>query len=85
MHEGDRVRWYTLDMGSEVDLYTPHWHGNVLTTGGIHVDVISLLPGDMVTADMTPEPRHLALPLPRRRPHHRRHADPLPGPRVALV
>ena len=51
-----KVRWYVLGMGNEVDLHTPHWHGKTLRVGGYRhghrTDVIDLLPGSMVTADM---------------------------------
>jgi manganese oxidase len=52
---GQRVRWYTMSMGTEVDLHTPHWHGNTVTVGGMRTDVIQLLPAGMVTADMAPD------------------------------
>jgi FtsP/CotA-like multicopper oxidase with cupredoxin domain len=52
---GQRVRWYTMAMGTEVDLHTPHWHGNTVTVGGMRTDVIQLLPAAMVTADMVPD------------------------------
>jgi hephaestin len=56
MRSGERVRWYVMSMGTEVDLHTPHWHGNVVTTTmGMRTDVLSLLAGNMVTADMTPD------------------------------
>ena len=28
---GEHVRWYVMSMGTEVDLHTPHWHGNTVT------------------------------------------------------
>lgn len=52
MKKGDRVRWYLLGMGNEIDLHTPHWHGETVTEGGKHTDVIELLPGSMKTVDM---------------------------------
>ena len=52
---GQRVRWYTMAMGTEVDLHTPHWHGNTVTVSGMRTDVIQLLPAGMVTADMRPD------------------------------
>ncbi len=56
LHRGERVRWYTMGMGNEVDLHTPHWHGNTVTTHmGERADVVSLLPGSMVDADMRPD------------------------------
>ncbi|MEO6502331.1 MAG: multicopper oxidase domain-containing protein [Jatrophihabitantaceae bacterium] len=55
LRRGQHVRWYTLGMGTEVDLHTPHWHGNVVTVNGMRTDVVSLLPASMVTADMVPD------------------------------
>jgi manganese oxidase len=52
MNQGDRVRWYLLGMGNEIDLHTPHWHGETVTDEGRHTDVIELLPGSMKTVDM---------------------------------
>jgi len=56
MAHGERVRWHLLGMGNELDLHTPHWHGKTLRVGGARhahrTDVIELLPGSMVTADM---------------------------------
>jgi len=51
--QGDRVRWYLVDLGNEVDQHTPHWHGEQLTLEGrTHADVVELLPGSMRTGDM---------------------------------
>lgn len=55
MREGQRVRWYQLALGTEVDLHTPHWHGNTLTDMGRRVDVVNLLPGTHMTVDMQPD------------------------------
>jgi hephaestin len=52
---GERVRWYLMAMGTEVDLHTPHWHGNTVLSNGMRTDVTSLLPAQMLTADMTPD------------------------------
>jgi FtsP/CotA-like multicopper oxidase with cupredoxin domain len=52
MKRGERVRWYLLGMGNEQDLHTFHWHGKTLRAPGRRTDVIELLPGSMVTADM---------------------------------
>jgi len=49
---GDRIRWYSMAMGTEVDLHTPHWHGHTATVMGMRTDVAQLLPGGMQTADM---------------------------------
>lgn len=53
--KGERVRWYLMGMGTEVDLHTPHWHGNTVTINGMRTDVANLLPASMVTADMRPD------------------------------
>lgn len=53
--KGERVRWYVMSMGTEVDLHTPHWHGNDLLVNGMRMDVISLLPATMIVADMVPD------------------------------
>jgi len=53
--KGQRVRWYLMSMGTEVDLHTLHWHGNDVLVGGMWMDVVNLLPAGMVTADMVPD------------------------------
>jgi hypothetical protein len=53
--KGQRVRWYVMDMGTEVDLHTPHWHGNDVVVAGMRMDVINLLPASMAVADMVPD------------------------------
>ncbi len=52
MKQGDKVRWYLLGMGNEIDLHTPHWHGETVTDGKRNTDVVELLPGSMSTVDM---------------------------------
>jgi FtsP/CotA-like multicopper oxidase with cupredoxin domain len=52
MDRGERVRWYLLGMGNEVDLHSPHWHGKTVKVGLHRTDVVELLPASMVTADM---------------------------------
>jgi hephaestin len=52
---GQHVRWYLMSMGTEVDLHTPHWHGNTVVANGMRTDVTALLPAQMVVADMTPD------------------------------
>lgn len=55
---GSKVRWHVLEMGNEVDLHTPHWHGKTVELGKLgpftrqRTDVIALLPAQMVSADM---------------------------------
>jgi FtsP/CotA-like multicopper oxidase with cupredoxin domain len=55
MRKGSHVRWYVMSMGTEVDLHTPHWHGNTVTVAGMRMDVVSLLPASMIVADMVPD------------------------------
>ena len=39
MRKGERVRWHTLALGTEVDLHTPHWHGMTGLSYGRRLDV----------------------------------------------
>lgn len=55
MKSGERVRWYELSVGTEVDLHTPHWHGNTGLFMGMRMDMIELLPGSMKILDMRPD------------------------------
>jgi len=55
MRLGEKVRWYQLALGTEVDLHTPHWHGNTLLSIGQRIDVLNLLPGTHTTVDMVPD------------------------------
>ena len=55
LKKGERVRWYVMSMGTEVDLHTPHWHGNTVTVMGMRMDTVQLLPAGMVVADMVPD------------------------------
>ena len=55
MKPGQKVRWYMLGMGTEVDLHTPHWHGNTGTWAGMRSDIIELLPASMKVFDMIPD------------------------------
>jgi FtsP/CotA-like multicopper oxidase with cupredoxin domain len=56
MNEGERVRWYLFDLGSEADLHTPHWHGlRVVDEGKRRTDTVELLPASMKVADMVPD------------------------------
>jgi len=56
MKNGERVRWYVLGMGNEVDNHSAHWHGKTVTVGtsvaARRTDVVELMPASMVTADM---------------------------------
>ncbi|MDE0556091.1 MAG: multicopper oxidase domain-containing protein [Candidatus Poribacteria bacterium] len=53
VEQGDRVRWYLIGLGTEVDMHTAHWHGQTVLNAGKRTDVVELLPGSMVTVDMT--------------------------------
>lgn len=55
MKKGEKVRWYELGMGTEVDLHTPHWHGNTGLWNGLRTDIIELLPASMKVLDMEPD------------------------------
>ena len=53
MNQGDRVRWYVVSLGTEVDWHTPHWHGAVLKLEGrTYTDVIEVGPAAMKVGDM---------------------------------
>ena len=53
VEQHDRVRWYLIGLGTEVDMHTAHWHGQTVLNAGKRTDVVELLPGTMVTVDMT--------------------------------
>jgi hephaestin len=56
MRQGERVRWYLLANASDaLDYHSAHWHGNVASAVGMRTDVVQLLPGSMVVADMIPD------------------------------
>lgn len=55
MNKGQRTRWYLMGMGTEVDLHTPHWHGNTGLFMGMRMDMLELLPGSMKVFDMQPD------------------------------
>lgn len=55
MQKGERVRWYIMGLGTEVDLHTPHWHGTTLLHNGNRLDVTEVLPAATKTLDMRPD------------------------------
>lgn len=55
MKTGDHVRWYVATLGDFNNAHTPHWHGNTVVVAGQRTDVVSLLPAQMITADMVPD------------------------------
>ena len=53
MNQGDRVRWYLVALGNEVDTHSPHWHGAVINLEGrTYTDVVDLVPATMKVGDM---------------------------------
>jgi len=54
MRKGERVRWYLLAT-TNFEVHAPHWHGNTVVARHMRTDVTSLLPMDMVVADMVPD------------------------------
>jgi FtsP/CotA-like multicopper oxidase with cupredoxin domain len=54
MKKGERVRWY-LFATTNFEVHAPHWHGNTVIARHMRTDVISLLPMDMVVAEMQPD------------------------------
>jgi manganese oxidase len=52
---GERVRWYVLGMGTEIDVHTPHWHGATVTVAGVRSDMAEVFPASMIVADMVPD------------------------------
>uniref|UniRef100_A0A6I8PKZ5 ferroxidase n=1 Tax=Ornithorhynchus anatinus TaxID=9258 RepID=A0A6I8PKZ5_ORNAN len=58
LHVGDKVNWYLIGMGSELDLHTVHFHGHSFEyehTGRYHSDVFDLPPGTYQTVVMFPQ------------------------------
>ena len=54
MKKGERVRWY-LFASTNFEIHAPHWHGNTVVARHMRTDVTSLLPMDMIAADMQPD------------------------------
>lgn len=44
-----------MSLGTEVNLHTPHWHGNTVLANGHRKDVVELLPAATLVADMVPD------------------------------
>lgn len=56
MKKDTNVRWHLFALGTEVDLHTPHWHGETVEeSNGLRTDVVSLLPAEMTSVDMKPQ------------------------------
>ncbi|KAM6985179.1 hephaestin [Aplochiton taeniatus] len=55
MAQGQRVSWYLIGMGTEVDIHTAHFHAETFTYRTDHVhraDVFDLFPGTFQTLEM---------------------------------
>ncbi|KAM3834220.1 ceruloplasmin [Vipera latastei] len=58
MHVGDKVNWYLLGMGNEVDMHTAHFHGHSFDykyNRTFRADVYDLFPGTFQTVEMWPK------------------------------
>ncbi|XP_056131996.1 ceruloplasmin [Lampris incognitus] len=59
MEVGDKVYWYLMGMGNDVDMHTVHWHGHTveykLGGGRHHTDVFELFPATFQTVKMRPQ------------------------------
>ena len=55
MKKSDRVRWYIIGLGTEVDIHTPHWHGNTLLEHGHRFDTTEVFPATVKVLDMQPD------------------------------
>ncbi len=55
MTQGERVRWYVMSSTHFNDTHSPHWHGETVVAHHMRTDVLSLLPMEMVAADMVPD------------------------------
>ncbi|XP_062412860.1 ceruloplasmin [Sardina pilchardus] len=58
MEVGDKVYWYLMGMGNEVDIHTAHFHGHSVDyklSGSHRTDVFELFPGTFQTVDMRPK------------------------------
>lgn len=53
-HLGERVRWYLMGT-TDFEIHAPHWHGNTVVIHDMRTDVTSLMPMEMVVADMIPD------------------------------
>uniref|UniRef100_A0A8C9YMK4 ferroxidase n=1 Tax=Sander lucioperca TaxID=283035 RepID=A0A8C9YMK4_SANLU len=54
MEVGDKVYWYLMGMGNDVDIHTAHWHGHSLGGGPHRTDVYELFPATFQTVKMRP-------------------------------
>ncbi|XP_067452389.1 ceruloplasmin [Thunnus thynnus] len=59
MEAGDKIYWYLMGMGTDVDIHGVHWHGHTVEYklgGGPHsTDVFDLFPATFQTVKMRPQ------------------------------
>ncbi|XP_028650392.1 ceruloplasmin [Erpetoichthys calabaricus] len=58
MTAGEKVSWYLMGFGNEVDLHTAHFHGHSFDykmSGTHRADVFDLFPATLQTLEMTPQ------------------------------
>uniref|UniRef100_A0A671YSR9 ferroxidase n=1 Tax=Sparus aurata TaxID=8175 RepID=A0A671YSR9_SPAAU len=55
MEVGDKVYWYLMAMGNDVDIHTVHWHGHSLGGGPHRTDTYELFPATFQTVKMRPQ------------------------------
>lgn len=58
MYQNEKVDWYLLGMGNEVDMHTVHFHGQTFLrkhVGYHREDVYDLFPGVFATVEMIPD------------------------------
>lgn len=55
MKVGERVRWHVMGLGTEIDVHSPHWHGETVLWSGMRSDMLEVFPNTMKTADMQPD------------------------------
>ena len=48
MKQNDRVRFYSISIGDEIDVHSPHWEGHTLIWHNRRVDTAALLPVSQV-------------------------------------
>lgn len=53
LRAGDRVRWYILGFGSEVDMHSPVFDGQEVTYAGQPTYSVGLMPSNTFTVDMS--------------------------------
>jgi manganese oxidase len=55
MTKGERPRWYVVGMGTEVDVHTPHWHGQTGLCDEMRTDILEIFPASMKVLDLVPD------------------------------